>query len=123
MPWNEVEVQEQRIRFAVLAELGERPMASPPSLILPSPAEQPVLFYADGRTATVGAHVVHSLDLVVLTTNGKPDASLGARWLESTISDSLPRAPIVNQDDADFVILGIGQIRGKSKVVIVAKRA
>ena len=28
MPWNEVEVQEQRIRFAVLAELGERPMAA-----------------------------------------------------------------------------------------------
>ncbi len=28
MPWNEVEVQEERIRFAVLAELGERPMAA-----------------------------------------------------------------------------------------------
>ena len=27
MPWNEVEVQGERIRFAVLAELGERPMA------------------------------------------------------------------------------------------------
>ena len=28
MPWNEVEVQEERIRFAVLAERGERPMAA-----------------------------------------------------------------------------------------------
>ena len=27
MPWNEVDVQEQRIRFAVLAEEGERTMA------------------------------------------------------------------------------------------------
>ena len=28
MPWNEVEVQEERIRFAVLAERGERPLAA-----------------------------------------------------------------------------------------------
>jgi transposase-like protein len=28
MPWNEVDVQEQRIRFAVLAERGEETMAA-----------------------------------------------------------------------------------------------
>ena len=28
MPWNKVDIQEERIRFAVLAERGERPMAA-----------------------------------------------------------------------------------------------
>jgi len=51
------------------------------------------LFYHDGRTATVSAHIGSSDGVVVLSTNGKPDASLGPRWIgESNVS--LPVLPI-----------------------------
>ena len=39
------------------------------------------LFYEDGRTATVSAHIGVTDGVVVLATNGKPDATLGPRWL------------------------------------------
>lgn len=39
------------------------------------------LFYQDGRTATVSAHIGTSDGVIVLATNGKPDASLGPRWI------------------------------------------
>ena len=38
------------------------------------------LYYGDGRTATVSAHLGLADGVVVLATNGKPDASLGPRW-------------------------------------------
>ncbi|HUF75763.1 MAG TPA: hypothetical protein VMM35_05760, partial [Longimicrobiales bacterium] len=57
------------------------------------------LFYADGRTATVSAHLVTSQGLVVLASNGKPDASIELRWLAGG-RDTLPDRPIA--DGSDF---------------------
>lgn len=51
------------------------------------------LFYQDGRTATVSAHIGTSDGVIVLATNGKPDASLGPRWILDR-RDTLPERPI-----------------------------
>lgn len=57
--------------------------------------EQQVLFYDDGRTATVSMHVTGGDSLRVLSTNGKPDASLTARWIRGGGEP----APIRQQDE------------------------
>ena len=51
------------------------------------------LFYADGRTATVSAHIGTGDGVIVLATNGKPDASLGPRWIMER-RDTLKPLPI-----------------------------
>jgi hypothetical protein len=51
------------------------------------------LFYRDGRTATVSAHIGTTDGVIVLATNGKPDASLGPRWVLAG-RDTLPEEPI-----------------------------
>jgi hypothetical protein len=51
------------------------------------------LYYADGRTATVSAYMGTSDGLVVLATNGKPDASIGQRW-RAPGRDTVPDEPI-----------------------------
>ncbi|MGH7541107.1 MAG: hypothetical protein ACRELC_08920, partial [Gemmatimonadota bacterium] len=64
-----------------------------------NPSEQPVLFYEDGRTATVAIHRSGFDSLYVLTTNGKPDASLTARWLRAAV-EPVPPGPILEQDES-----------------------
>jgi len=60
--------------------------------IVPSAEARDVLFYADGRTATVGVHCLRDDRLTVLSTNGKPDASLDARWFDPARAERSPRA-------------------------------
>jgi spermidine synthase len=48
---------------------------------------RPVLFYKDGRTATVSVRRIGTTGGLSLATNGKPDASLGPEWLD-------PKAPV-----------------------------
>ncbi len=50
---------------------------------LPSPGEFVTTFYKDGRTATVTVRRTSDSTLV-LSTNGKPDASVGVDWLSAT---------------------------------------
>jgi len=72
---------------------------------LPDPSE-PVLFYEDGRTATVGVHLGSPSDLAVLTTNGKPDASISLRWIRAQ-SEALPPLPIQFDDEATQTLLAL----------------
>jgi predicted membrane-bound spermidine synthase len=51
------------------------------------------LYHADGRTATVSAYIGTSDGVIVLATNGKPDASLDPRWLAEG-RDTMPERPI-----------------------------
>ncbi len=67
------------------------------------------LFYQDGRTATVSAHIGTSDGVVVLATNGKPDATLGPRWVGAR-SDSLDILPIPH--GRDFTTQTLGPILG-----------
>ncbi len=60
---------------------------------IPEAGTRRVLYHEDGRTATVAAWVGLSDGLVVLSTNGKPDASMGPRWLAPR-SDTLPPTPL-----------------------------
>lgn len=57
--------------------------------------DRQILFYQDGRTATVSAHVTGWDSLVVLSTNGKPDASLTRGW----ITGDRPDRPVYQQDE------------------------
>ena len=57
------------------------------------PASWRNLFYEDGRTATVSAHIGVADGVVVLATNGKPDATLGPRWIGERV-DTLDDLPI-----------------------------
>jgi predicted membrane-bound spermidine synthase len=49
------------------------------------------LFYADGRTATVSVYRNFATGGTVISTNGKPDASLPDAWLAPCSADSTPR--------------------------------
>jgi predicted membrane-bound spermidine synthase len=65
---------------------------------LPEEGSRRVLYYEDGRTATVGAHLALPEGVTVLTTNGKPDASIGPLWrIEGR--DTLPETPIPTGSD------------------------
>jgi spermidine synthase len=52
-----------------------------------------LLFHQDGRTATVTAHRRRGVDLTVISTNGKPDASLPDYW-STPCSDTGARHPL-----------------------------
>lgn len=73
---------------------------------LPRADDFELLFYADGRTATVGVHRLVDPGLTVLSTNGKPDASLGDRWLAAT-HESLPPEPIYWQDESTQLMAAV----------------
>jgi len=63
-----------------------------------------LLYYEDGRTATVSSQIRKEDGLVVLSTNGKPDASLGARWLDEE-RNAQPLTPIEKQSDFTTQVL------------------
>ncbi len=72
---------------------------------VPSLEEEPVLFYEDGRTASVGVHLGSS-DLLVLSTNGKPDASVSLRWIRAQ-GEPLPPRSVSFSDEATQSLLGV----------------
>lgn len=72
--------------------------------VVPEPGAVVPLFYRDGRTATVSAHVDREDGNVIISTNGKPDASMGARWYAPG-RDTLPEIPLdVGQDFSTQVL-------------------
>lgn len=71
---------------------------------IPGKGDRIDLFYADGRTATVSAYIGAGDGVVVLATNGKPDASIGPRWLAER-RDTLPDRPIDRGRDFTTEIL------------------
>lgn len=70
-----------------------------------APEEHTSLYYRDGRTATVSAHIGRTDAVIVLATNGKPDASLGPRWRVEG-RDTIDFGPIPAGRDATTQILG-----------------
>ncbi len=71
---------------------------------VPTEEEREVLFYHDGRTASVGVHLLEDEEAVVLTTNGKPDASLPIRWIVAAATDTVAPQPITHQDASTQVL-------------------
>ncbi|MGE3536422.1 MAG: fused MFS/spermidine synthase [Candidatus Tectimicrobiota bacterium] len=71
--------------------------------LLPRAGSRELLFYKDGRTATVAAVRNTQDGLIILSTNGKPDASLTAEWF-STPAPERPRTPL-RRDAATQVLL------------------
>lgn len=66
--------------------------------VVPEAASRSMLYYQDGRTATVSAHVALPEGVTVLSTNGKPDASVGPLWrIEGR--DTIPETPIPSGSD------------------------
>lgn len=72
--------------------------------VVPEPGSSETLFYRDGRTATVSAQVNRQDGNVVLSTNGKPDASMGARWFAPG-RDTLPDVPLEEGQDFTTQVL------------------
>jgi spermidine synthase len=56
------------------------------------PEDYTVLYYKDGRTATVSVRQPRNNDLISLATNGKPDASVEASWLKPPPANAAPVA-------------------------------
>jgi len=54
------------------------------------PGSADVLYYKDGRTATVSVRRIGATGGLSLATNGKPDASLGRDWLEPARPGAAP---------------------------------
>ena len=88
------------------------------------PAKPDVLFYADGRTATVSVRRIAGNGGLSLATNGKPDASLGAEWfaaastpapftLDASTQLLLPLVTLAHAPDARVAAV-VGQGSGMS---------
>lgn len=58
--------------------------------VVQRPGSADVLFYEDGRTASVSVRRIKASGALSLATNGKPDASLGRDWLEPRVADAPP---------------------------------
>ncbi len=80
---------------------------------VPEPGEWRSLYYKDGRTATISAHVDTASGLLVISTNGKPDASLGARWYVEG-RDTLP--PTAVEPGRDFMTQVLAPLVGLAHV-------
>jgi spermidine synthase len=61
--------------------------------VITKPDQRDILFYRDGRTATVSAAKVKSTGVISLATNGKPDASLPPAWFQACDASS-PQMPM-----------------------------
>jgi spermidine synthase len=61
--------------------------------VKPAPGSREVLYYADGRTATVSAERIKETGLTFIATNGKSDGGMPAYWTQPC-SDSLPKQPL-----------------------------
>jgi predicted membrane-bound spermidine synthase len=72
-------------RYAVIPESGSRSM----------------LYYRDGRTATVAAG--HTMGSYFIATNGKPDASLDSAWVNKTPDDTA-RRPLVGDETTQALL-------------------
>ena len=66
--------------------------------VVPEADSRRILYYHDGRTATVSAHLALPQGVTVLSTNGKPDASVGPLWRMHG-RDTLPETPIPRGSD------------------------
>jgi predicted membrane-bound spermidine synthase len=62
--------------------------------LLIKPEQREILFYRDGRTATVTTARFHSTGWMSLATNGKPDASLSTDWFRAC-DTTTPRIPMI----------------------------
>jgi len=84
-------------------------------------SDDPVLYYRDGRTASVGAFVEEPRGMVVLSTNGKPDASLTMRWIVGA-SRAVPRQPLAEGDESTQALAALISLAhapgGRTAVVI-----
>ena len=67
--------------------------------------ERIMLYAADGRTATVHGFQSGTGGPKVISTNGKPDGSLGSVWFTACV-ESVPREPIAG-DDVTQMLLGL----------------
>jgi predicted membrane-bound spermidine synthase len=60
-------------------------------------------FYRDGRTATVSVRQPKNNDLISLSTNGKPDASVESSWLKPPVPGA-PRVPLTRDLSAQLML-------------------
>ena len=72
--------------------------------IIPQPGAREMVFYQDGATATVGAHRVLN-GSTIITTNGKPDASLALRWMLHSQGENVPQLPLKGEGDETTQVL------------------
>lgn len=72
---------------------------------LPRAGARELLFYRDGRTATVSATRSMQDDIILLATNGKPDASLPGEWFREPDANK-PLVPL-RGDAATQVLLAL----------------
>ncbi|MEX0836794.1 MAG: hypothetical protein WD101_00575, partial [Gemmatimonadota bacterium] len=81
--------------------------------VVPESTSRNMLYYQDGRTATVSAHVAVPEGVTVLSTNGKPDASVGPLW-RIPRRDTIPETPIPSGSDFSTQMLsgvvGLGHL-------------
>ncbi|MDH5590708.1 MAG: hypothetical protein OEZ37_11730, partial [Gemmatimonadota bacterium] len=72
---------------------------------MPRGEEREMLFYRDGRTSTVSVQLDPNSGVVVLATNGKPDASLGPRWFVPGRDTVLSRPISARRDETTQLLL------------------
>jgi spermidine synthase len=60
---------------------------------VPQPGDRDVLYYRDGRTATVSAERINATGEIFIATNGKSDGALSSYWKEPC-SDTTTRRPL-----------------------------
>lgn len=71
---------------------------------VPAPGARDILFYKDGRTASVSVQMGSDSGFTIAT-NGKPDASLHRMWFDAPVDDSL--RPALAGDNATQALLAL----------------
>ena len=71
---------------------------------VPGPGTRNIVFYRDGRTASVSVSRNFYDSLTVISTNGKPDASLDAPWFRPDDGQLVPVAPLASDVSTQFLL-------------------
>jgi hypothetical protein len=85
-----------------------------------NPGVWEMLFYRDGRTATVSSFRVKATQQLSLATNGKPDASLGREWFRSC--DSVGTRAVLTGDastQALTPLISLAYVPGATKAAVI----
>ena len=85
---------------------------------LPDAGSHRMLFYRDGRTATVSVKQVSEGSSIVLSTNGKPDASMSPLWLAP--ADTAAPRMMLDSDMGTQVLLALSTLAHAPQARIAA---
>ncbi|OYV69069.1 MAG: hypothetical protein B7Z72_07795, partial [Gemmatimonadetes bacterium 21-71-4] len=90
--------------------------------LLPGPGTYTFPFYKDGRTATVSVRRSRDDGYLTLATNGKPDASIGPFWEDSTMDPGALR-PLMEDQSTQVLLplIGLAHVPDAREIAVIGQ--